>query len=110
MSATSSGIIGTEIPYVFMDVVTDFLNNTCLDKFRRVGKTRETSWFRNVVLIMVYLSVSPPGFSEKSWNKYTEIFKYRKKIPNILRKVGTLLHFFLECKLTHTSSLKLIFF
>jgi hypothetical protein len=38
MSATSSGIVGTEIPRVFMEVLTNLLNKTCLYKVHRVGK------------------------------------------------------------------------
>jgi len=51
MSATSSGIGGTEIPLVFMEVLTNLLNKTCLDKVRRVGDGR-LIWCRNVVLIV----------------------------------------------------------
>jgi hypothetical protein len=39
MSATSSGIVGKEIPCVFMEVLKYLLNKTCLDKVRRVRKS-----------------------------------------------------------------------
>jgi hypothetical protein len=35
MSDISSGNVGTEIPRVFMEVLTNFLNKICLDKVRR---------------------------------------------------------------------------